>query len=117
MMARIAARVTCSAVDFAELERLSASRTEQARLVERARIVLRCVAGERNDAIGARLGLQANTVATWRKRFLTHGSAGLQDRPRSGKPTKYAPVSYVSASSNNSNCPPPMVTPVGMALR
>ena len=62
-MARVAAKVTCSEVDFAELGRLSASRTAQARLVERARIVLSCVAGERNDAIGARMGLQANTVA------------------------------------------------------
>jgi len=91
MLARIAPKVICSAVDFAELERLSVSRTEQERLVERAKIVLRCVAGERNDTIGARLGLQANTVATWRKRFLAHGIAGLQDRPRSGKPPTYAP--------------------------
>ena len=53
--------------------------------------MLSCVAGERNDAIGARMGLQANTVATSRKRFLAHGMAGFQDRPRSGMPPKYAP--------------------------
>ena len=116
-MARIAARVTCSAVDFAELERLSASRTEQARLVERARIVLGCVAGERNDAIGARLGLQANTVATWRKRFLTHGIAGLQDRPRSGKPPTYAPRELRERILKQLELPAPLVTPAGMAPR
>ena len=90
-MARIAAKVTCSDKEMAELERLSASRTEQARTVERAKIVLGCIAGERNDTIGARMGLQSNTVATWRKRFLAHGLAGLRDLPRSGKPPKYVP--------------------------
>jgi transposase len=91
MMARVAAKVTCSDQDRAELERLSASRTEQARKVERAKIVLGCIAGDRNDSIAERMGLQANTVATWRKRFLAHGVAGLEDRPRSGKPPKYEP--------------------------
>ena len=36
MMARIAAKVTCSDADLAELGRLSASRTAQSRAVERA---------------------------------------------------------------------------------
>lgn len=88
-MGRVAARVTCGSEDLAELERLSSSRTEQARTVERAKIVLGCIAGERNDIIGARMGLQSNTVATWRKRFIAHGVAGLCDLPRSGKPPKY----------------------------
>ena len=90
-MARVAAKVTCSDQDMAELRRLCASRTEQARMVERAKIVLGCIAGERNDTIGARMGLQSNTVATWRKRFLANGVAGLKDLPRSGKPPKYVP--------------------------
>ncbi len=47
-MARIAAKVTCSDADLAELGRLSASRTAQAQAVERAKIVLSCVAGKRN---------------------------------------------------------------------
>ena len=69
-MARVAAEVTCSDQDRKELERMGASRTEQARLVERAKIVLGCLAGERNDQIAARMKVQSNTVATWRKRFL-----------------------------------------------
>jgi len=40
----------------------SLSRTEEARLVERARIVLNCLDGERNDQIAARMHLQAATV-------------------------------------------------------
>lgn len=88
-MARVAAQVACSDQDRRELERLSVSRTAQARLVERAKIVLGCLAGERNDQIAARMQLQANTVATWRKRFLECGLAGLRDRVRSGKPPTY----------------------------
>ena len=91
MIARVAAKVTCSDENHAELSRLSASRTEQARMVERAKIVLGCLAGERNDQIASRMGLQSNTVATWRKQFLAHGVAGLRARPRSGKPPKYDP--------------------------
>ena len=88
-MARVAAKVTCSDQDRKELVRLSTSRTEQARLVERAKIVLGCVAGERNDQIAARMKLQSNTVATWRKRFLEGGIKALGDRARSGKPPTY----------------------------
>ena len=80
-MARVAAVVTCSDQDRKELERLSSSRTTQARLVERARIVLGCLAGERNDQIATRMKVQSNTVATWRKRFL-EGGIGLDPFPR-----------------------------------
>lgn len=88
-MARVAAQVTCSASDQLELERLSRSRTAETRLVERAKMVLGCLAGERNDQIAARMKLQSNTVAMWRKRFLADGIAGLRDRARSGKPPTY----------------------------
>jgi FixJ family two-component response regulator len=68
-MSRVARAVTCSAEVRKQLERLSASRTAEARVVERARIVLGCLAGERNDQIAARLHLQPVTVALWRNRF------------------------------------------------
>ena len=44
-MARVAPGVTCSDQDRKELQRLSNSRTGEARLVERANIVLACLAG------------------------------------------------------------------------
>ena len=34
--------------------------------------------------------IQANTVRKWRKRFCTHGYAGLRDRPRPGRPRVFA---------------------------
>ncbi|MFZ3082824.1 IS630 family transposase [Rhodoferax ferrireducens] len=106
-MARVAASVTCSDSDRKELERLSASRTEQARLVERAKIVLGCLAGERNDQIATRMKLQANTVATWRKRFLHGGIKALGDRARSGKPPTYVARDLRERIRKKLELPPP----------
>lgn len=57
-MARVAISVSCTDQDRRELERLSNSRTEEARLVERAKIVMGCLAGKRNDEIAAELGIR-----------------------------------------------------------
>lgn len=91
-MSRIAQALRCSGEDRRQLERLSTSRTEEARLVERARIVLACLDGERNNQIAARLNVQAATVALWRKRFLVGGITALGDLPRTGKPPIYDKV-------------------------
>ena len=61
-MSRVAPVVTCSDEDRRQLERLSSSRTEEARLVERAQIVLSCLDGERNDQIAERMERSANEV-------------------------------------------------------
>lgn len=86
---RVAASVTCDEESRKTIERWGASRAVEARLVERARIVLRCLAGERNDRIAAQMNLRPNTVAKWRGRFIEMGVAGLRDQPRPGKPPKY----------------------------
>src|SRR5580704_4760082 len=85
-MSRIALPLSCTAEVMQELVCLSKSRTDEARLVERAKIVLHCLAGERNDEVAARLGTRPATVGFWRQRFGQHGLAGLKDRARSGKP-------------------------------
>ena len=58
-------------------------------MAERARIVLACLRGMRNDEVAREIGVRANTVGQWRRRFAERGIAGLCDAPRSGKPTKY----------------------------
>jgi transposase len=88
-MARVAIALSCTAEQRAELMALARSRTEEARLVERAKIVLACLAGQRNDAVGRELGVRPNTVGLWRKRFAAAGLAGLRDRVRPGKTPKY----------------------------
>src|ERR1700687_5426638 len=85
-MSRVAVALSCTAEVMQELTRLSKSRTDESRMVERAKIVLRCLAGECNDEVTAKLGVRSGTVGTWRQRFAKHGLAGLKDRARSGKP-------------------------------
>ena len=89
VMARIAIALSCSEEVMAELERLSRSRSGEVRLAERARIVIACLQGRRNDEVAREIGVRPNTVGQWRRRFAAHGIAGLRDEPRSGKPAKY----------------------------
>src|SRR6266849_601976 len=88
-MARVAVALTCTAEQRGELMALARSRTEEVRLVERAKIVLACLEGKRNDAVGREFGVRPNTVGLWRKRFAATGLAGLRDRARPGKTPKY----------------------------
>src|SRR5690348_12475793 len=55
-------------------------------LVMRARIVLLAAEGASNTEIARRLELSRQTVVTWRGRYRAAGLAGLEDRPRSGRP-------------------------------
>lgn len=89
VMTRIAIALSCSEEVMAELERLSRSRSGEVRLAERARIVIACLQGRRNDEVAREIGVRPNTVGRWRRRFAAHGIAGLRDEPRSGKPAKY----------------------------
>lgn len=59
---------------------------ENARRKRRARIVLASAEGLTNEEVAARLGISTPTVSKWRTRYLREGLAGLDDRPRSGRP-------------------------------
>lgn len=63
--------------------------TEQ-RLVLRAKIVLRAATGASSCAIASELGCREGTVGKWRRRFAAHGTVGLWDAPRSGRPSKFS---------------------------
>ena len=79
----------CSEKDRRTLEIWARSRTMEARLVERARIILQCLAGKPVTHIAEDLEVRPNSVIDWRRRFSQEGIAGLQDRHRSGKPATY----------------------------
>src|SRR5689334_25276711 len=64
---------------------LARSRSAEARLAERAKIILACLDGKRNDEVSRELGVRPNTVGLWRQRFAARGMAGLRDQPRPGK--------------------------------
>ena len=54
-------------------------------------MVLLAAQGQRNDEIAARLNTRREVVSLWRKRFFEHGLAGLEERPRRGRPPTFPP--------------------------
>ena len=71
------------------LERLARSRTEEARLVVRAKIVLGLAAGERPYQVADRVGVGRMAAYEWLHRFNAEGLNGLTDHPRPGRPHTY----------------------------
>lgn len=87
---RVACSITIVEKDRTTLERWSRGRSTAARLVMRAKIVLKAAAGMNNKDIAEEVGTDRLTVARWRKRFMEKGLAGIEkDEPRGGrKPTQ-----------------------------
>ena len=75
--------------DRDELERRVRSRTVEARVAQRARVVLLAAEGASNRAIGERVALHYNQVAVWRRRYAQFGLVGLDDEQRPGRPPVY----------------------------
>lgn len=61
------------------------------REVVRAQLVLLAADGLANDDIAARLNTRREVVSKWRKRFFEEGLAGLEERPRRGRPARFPP--------------------------
>jgi transposase len=59
--------------------------------VVRAKIVLMAADGLDNDEIAARLDTRREVVSKWRKRFFAGRLAGLEERPRRGRPAVFPP--------------------------
>lgn len=77
--------------EYVQLDTLAHARTTEARRVARAQILWAMLHGARPSAIATRFGLSRPTVYTWIRRFNAQGIAGLDDLPRSGRPTTYTP--------------------------
>jgi transposase len=88
-MARNAPVITCGPEGRQELERLAGSRTEPKQMVERAQIILGCLAGKRVKEVARSCHTRPNTVIKWRQRFVHKGMAGLCDAPRPGAKPVY----------------------------
>lgn len=59
--------------------------------VVRAKIVLMAAQGMDNDEIAWRLDTRREIVSKWRKRFFEERLAGLEERPRLGRPGVFPP--------------------------
>ena len=94
-MCRVAERLVIvdypSATSVAVLESMARSYTLPYWQVVRAQMVLLAAQGLRNDQIAARLNCRREVVSQWRKRFFEDRLAGLEDRPRRGRPPTFPP--------------------------
>jgi transposase len=59
--------------------------------VIRAKMILMAAEGLSNDEIATRLDTRREVVSEWRKRFFKERLAGLEERPRPGRPRAFPP--------------------------
>jgi hypothetical protein len=59
--------------------------------VQRAKMILLAAEGMDNDEIARRLQTRREVVWQWRKRFYEKRLAGLEERPRPGRPRVFSP--------------------------
>ena len=84
---RVAETIELDATTERELRSLSKRRRIEARLQQRAQVILLAAEGWQNKEIALEVHLDRRQVALWRRRFLQGGVDVLrQDAPRSGRP-------------------------------
>ena len=74
-----------------ELERRAAKYTSPYFEVVRAKIILLAATGMQNKQIAECLSVPFQIVCRWRKRFFYERLAGLDERPRRGRPRVFPP--------------------------
>jgi len=79
-------RIRLSPAEARELKRRAARYTLPYFMVQRAKMILLAAQGWDNKDIGLRLDARREVVSMWRKRFFTKRLAGLEERPRPGRP-------------------------------
>ncbi len=82
------AELVLSAEERLALERLANRRKSAQAMALRARIVMRCAAGDTNQDVARQLGVSQATVGKWRRRFVERRLDGLSDDPRPGVPRR-----------------------------
>ena len=84
-------QIDLTAEERETLEARTRQYTLSYRDVIRAKLVLLAAEGLPNKEIAERLGLPREVVSKWRKRFSDERFAGLEDRPRGGRPPSFPP--------------------------
>src|ERR1700732_3274974 len=88
----VTGRIELDVEDRKVLEGWSRAQRVEHRLKIRSQIILKAAEGCSGREIGKSLRIPEVTVSKWRRRFLRHGIAGLEDARRSGMPAKYDEV-------------------------
>lgn len=84
-------RIVLTEAEKTELAATARKYTSPYYLVVRAKVVLLAAEDMGNKEIGQRLDLPRQVVSKWRKRFFDERLAGLEDRPRRGRPPLFPP--------------------------
>ncbi|MCA1698113.1 MAG: helix-turn-helix domain-containing protein, partial [Actinobacteria bacterium] len=84
-------RIALSGEQERELMRRAGAYSSAWRDVVRAKAILLAVQGLANAQIADQLGVSRQSVSEWRRRFFDEGLAGLEERPRSGRPASFSP--------------------------
>lgn len=92
-------RIVLSVAERDELEARARRYTSPYAEVVRARFVVMAAEGLRNDEITARLDTPRQVVSKWRKRFYEQRLGGLEDLPRSERPTAFPPDVVVAVKA------------------
>jgi len=93
-------KIFLSAEERRELESVAAKYTLPYFQVQRARMILLAAEGMSNDAIASRLDARREVVSMWRKRFHEERLAGLEERPREGRPRIFSPGGHRGGKSH-----------------
>lgn len=83
--------ILLSADEARELSRRACKYTLPYFEVIRAKMILLAAQGLDNDEIALRLNVRREVVSMWRKRFFEKRLAGLEERPRPGRPRVFPP--------------------------
>lgn len=104
---RVAEPIETDAATERELRALSRGRRVEARVQQRARLILLAAQGWQNKAIAEAVQLDRRQVALWRRRFIEGGvQALLQDAPRSGRaPSVSAAVEWYILRATRDEAP------------
>src|ERR1700731_2042372 len=84
----MAAAFTVAEADREMLEWWLRAPTRAQGLALRARVILASADGEGVRPMARRLGVSANTVAVWRRRYRSEGLSGLRTKARAGRPRR-----------------------------
>ena len=91
MVAVAVTALKISEIEARELRERAGQYTRPYREVIRAKIVLLAAEGASDVQIAEKLDCTDRTVWKWRRRFLAEGLAGLDERPRPGRPRSFSP--------------------------
>lgn len=104
--------ITLTTAERRKLTALAYSHTAGYQQVIQARIICDAARGHSNAAIARRHDVTVDTVRRWRGRFADEGLAGLGDRPRTGRPTRFTPVQIAEVKALACQLPAETGTPL-----